>query len=216
MAKIWAREEISYLQENFPICEDLNNVAEKLGRSLDSVKSKAYKLGLKRETVNLWSSSEDQTLADMYKQFSVQEIAKVLDRTPRAIQHRISHLKLYNNIPKKVVSKNGVLNFYLIKCIDIDLTPFYKIGWTSKKNISSRFNGRKYEVLLVYTSDRETIKAFETELKKTVISRYKYKPLDKAFYQESHGGYTECFKPVEEPIFILDYCMDNILKINNG
>ena len=46
--KLWTSEEIKLLRELYPTCEDIQDIAERIGRSPNAVRVKAYDLGLSK------------------------------------------------------------------------------------------------------------------------------------------------------------------------
>ncbi len=83
--RTWSSDEIELLRTLYPSlpCED---VAERLGRSLDGVKMKARRLKLRRS--ENWSPAEDRLLCDSYRNQSGARIAQRLGRTVAAVRAR--------------------------------------------------------------------------------------------------------------------------------
>ena len=85
----WTAEEVDYLQKNWrrPL-EELN---EKLGRSVQAIIQKGYSLGLYHHK---WTQEDDDYLSSSWGTTSIPGIAKHLGRTESAIMNRVQELGL--------------------------------------------------------------------------------------------------------------------------
>lgn len=109
--KIWTEGEEAYLKEAFAHTPN-KELAEKLGRSLLALKNKANRMGLSKtvpeEVKDLdrrgqsWEPDELETLEEYYPGASVEDLAKVLGRTPRSIYLKALNLGLRKDIRKDV------------------------------------------------------------------------------------------------------------------
>ena len=89
-SRFWKQEQINYLIEHYaetPIQE----IADYLGKSYSSTKSKALSLKLKRN-VNHWTASEIKFLKDNYSQFGMAYCAESLNRSMTAVKSKTSEL----------------------------------------------------------------------------------------------------------------------------
>lgn len=104
--RLWTPSEDKILRELYPTTL-MNEIIQKLGRDRMSIYNRVAKLGLKRspETrsriqgellrkyVRLWTLEEDKKLIELFHQkLSITEIARLLNRTYGAVQHRLTLL----------------------------------------------------------------------------------------------------------------------------
>ena len=82
--KRWNKEEIKFLEENY--CEiDINELANKLGRTTQSIKEKTCSLGIQKEF--RWTKEEDDILIKNISNYSYKDIEKLLpNRTFQSIK----------------------------------------------------------------------------------------------------------------------------------
>lgn len=85
----WTPEEVSFLKENWEL--PLEDLSTRLGRSIDSIEQKGYKLGLYRRK---WTQEDDDYLQDKWGSISIPGIAKHLGRSEAAIMCRVQRLGL--------------------------------------------------------------------------------------------------------------------------
>ncbi len=91
---LWSANEIKLLKKLYPT-ENNQSIADKLGRSLPSVKTIAYLSGLKKVGVApVWSKQEDTLLKKPYPHNKVRDIANQLGRTVRAVAYKAQSLGL--------------------------------------------------------------------------------------------------------------------------
>ena len=96
MARGWTSSEIEYLKDNWHK-KKTQEIAEELGRTYYSIYNKARKLGLGSNRAHHhrpWTEEEEEFLAENWGMFSMEHIAKKLNRTPHAIQIRAVKLGL--------------------------------------------------------------------------------------------------------------------------
>ena len=92
----WTYKEVEYLKENWGK-KKTQEIAEELGRTYYSIYNKARKLGLGSNRAHHhrpWTEEEEEFLAENWGMFSMEHIAKKLNRTPHAIQIRAVKLGL--------------------------------------------------------------------------------------------------------------------------
>jgi len=100
-AERWDSDEVEYLRENYsdtPVKE----IAEKLGRSRDSVYGKARSLGLRSKTMGrgeTWEEEEVDFLKSNYGEMETEKIAEKLGKSPRAVYHMVDKLDLEMDDP---------------------------------------------------------------------------------------------------------------------
>lgn len=91
--RAWRKEEVKLLKKLFPRGR-AREVAEQTGRSLEAVKHKAYKMGIRTRENRLWSADEIRQLKRLYPSETVQSIADTLGRTAWAIEAKAGQLGL--------------------------------------------------------------------------------------------------------------------------
>ena len=96
MDKKWSKEEIQQLKKLFEtISTSTEQLAKKLGRSVSSLKSKAYRIGLKsRMQYNPWSAEEINKLNEMFPTTSTNELAKHFARSVNSVRQKAFRLEL--------------------------------------------------------------------------------------------------------------------------
>jgi hypothetical protein len=82
----WSTEEMSLLMELFPSTTN-EQIAEKIGRTIDAIANKARKMGLRK--TEFWSEQEDELLEKLYKTLTYDQLAKRLGRTGSSVKIRI-------------------------------------------------------------------------------------------------------------------------------
>lgn len=99
MGTRWSAEELEYLRRNYRRVPTLV-LSGRLGRSVGSVHSIAYKVGLTRPTfkipVRSWLAEEDGILLELYGTFRPKDLAEELGRTIGSVQHRAEELGLFS------------------------------------------------------------------------------------------------------------------------
>jgi len=90
----WLANELELLKKLYPT-ESTRSIANKLGRSLNGVKKKAYKAGFrKRGRPTPWSRQEDMLLKKLHPDNTASEIASQIGRSVAAITNRAHRLEL--------------------------------------------------------------------------------------------------------------------------
>lgn len=98
-ADAWLPNEIAVLRVMFIADETLQEIANRLGRSLSAVRTKVYELGLRRNTSRTWNDLEDEYLVEHYGSVASATIAAMLGRTVAAIYAHANGLGLTEGIP---------------------------------------------------------------------------------------------------------------------
>lgn len=88
---LWSQREENLLAELFATTPN-EEIAERIGRSLDAIANKARKMGLRK--MEFWSEDEDTLLKRLYKKLSYAQLAQQLERTKSAVQIRVAVLGL--------------------------------------------------------------------------------------------------------------------------
>jgi len=89
----WTEEEIEFLKENYNKML-YRDIAKILGRTVNSVRSKALKLGLTKREASEWSDEEIEYLKRNYHVKPLSEIIRKLQRSEKSIIHKAQRLGL--------------------------------------------------------------------------------------------------------------------------
>lgn len=94
LMKTWTNEQLAILDSEYPTA-DLKELAGRLGKTLEAVKSKALIRKLKRSPdVRVWSPDKRQKLIALYPDHTNLEIALILGSTESAVAGMAFKLKL--------------------------------------------------------------------------------------------------------------------------
>lgn len=91
----WNEDELEYLKDNY-LDKKYSTIADELERTESSIKSKASKLGLKKQT-GTWEEKEVRFLKENYGEsgeMTAKEIANKLDRSLDSVQNKIKNENL--------------------------------------------------------------------------------------------------------------------------
>ena len=94
----WTAKEVVLLKELYPECP-FDEIAKRLGRSVNAVKQRAYSLGLKRKSYleKLWTAEELRMLREQYPVCeSTRELAKKIGRPWGSVRQIASNLGISN------------------------------------------------------------------------------------------------------------------------
>ena len=87
----WSGDETNLLAELFSSTPN-EEIAERIGRSLDAIANKARKMKLRK--MDFWSEAEDELLRRLYKELSYERLSQRLGRSSGATQVRVIVLGL--------------------------------------------------------------------------------------------------------------------------
>ncbi len=92
MSKRWSKEEEALLLSEYNKCQNLESLKAKFpGRTISSLTTKLYKLGVNRDRA--WSSQDIELLIDLRaKKHSSSYIASEIGRTQGAVEKKIQEL----------------------------------------------------------------------------------------------------------------------------
>jgi hypothetical protein len=95
-ANLWTKREEGVLREEYPTVRDPRILAEKLGRSYISMKTRAQRLGLKREVFanNPWTPGLEEMFSLLYPDHTVAQLSAFFGLTEYVIVARAYKLKL--------------------------------------------------------------------------------------------------------------------------
>jgi hypothetical protein len=89
---LWSEKEVKLIRELYPQGK-AEEIAKRTGRSLESVKHKAYSLGVKTRVHRPWSDGKIKQLRKIHPGETVDSIATKLGRTTTSVRSKIRELK---------------------------------------------------------------------------------------------------------------------------
>jgi len=89
----WSKDEVKLLKKLFPRGR-AREIAEQTGRSLATVRQKAYSMGIKTRDCRLWSANEIKLLKKLYPTEDTQSIADKLGRSRFSIKQKACNISL--------------------------------------------------------------------------------------------------------------------------
>lgn len=92
----WTENDRIKLRRLYGSC-DLEVLSEILGKDVRDIKNKAIDMGITRNTE--WSEAEESFLKEWYQKYTVTELSYFLDRTEKAVTHKINKLALSDSLP---------------------------------------------------------------------------------------------------------------------
>jgi hypothetical protein len=92
--KIWAQDEVALLTSMVSQGYSYIDIAQKLGRTIHSVRLKARSLNIRRIAYKKWSEEETQLLKVLLKTKSLSELSKIFKRSKGAIASKVHSLGL--------------------------------------------------------------------------------------------------------------------------
>lgn len=93
MRSYWTQKELKYLRDNWEHL-DIKQIADHLGRSAKSVKSKAYREGIDGAVPKKWTNEDVAYLDEKWGVISIEGIAKNLNRTTEAVRYKAHRIGL--------------------------------------------------------------------------------------------------------------------------
>lgn len=91
----WTPKQIRILKKQYASCEDLRALATKLDKTYPALKSRAGILNLRRsKDARDWTPEDRQQLANLYPDKQAEEIARIMNRTKRAIYSQAKKMGL--------------------------------------------------------------------------------------------------------------------------
>lgn len=188
MAKLWSEEDINYLEEKWGIYS-IPTIAKNLGRSIDSIRIRAHKLGLgshryAREEMPLnqflraLGYSVAPTNIERFKRIGLQIERKVVINK----EFNFINLKKFWTWAKKNQSK---INFARFEELALGEEP----AWVYEKRKMDRLNPAKVNVNRIWTKQEERLL-----LQKVKNGRYTYRELSKDFNRTEAAIKTKLIK----------------------
>ena len=90
---IWSKKDLKKLRDMFAVGKT-KEIALQLGRPLDAVNSKAYKLGLRKNDCKWWTKREIGRLKKIFPNTPSKQVAKQFGRTVNSIREKAARLGL--------------------------------------------------------------------------------------------------------------------------
>ena len=107
--KIWSEDEVAILKKEYATCFSVEELAERLGRSIASIRTKAACIGIERINRLVWTDDMDAVMREHYPCKQTSEVADMLRLTPKQVLCRAKRLGLRKN-PDVIVGirENGM------------------------------------------------------------------------------------------------------------
>ena len=201
--KKWSEEEVEDLLLGLEIGLTHEDIADCLGRTLSSIMHKVQRLKLAKpntQWVKLCSKEEVISLIQKYKS------SEAMDYTEGVPGHKSCQkilgvgswaecLKAAGLPMRKTAkfSKNKSCTFYIVEFIDVDGTLFYKYGITQRR-VQERYSKKNIKIISQVQSSLDYCQDLEIKFQELVKDK-KYLPIDQKFYNDTYGGYSECYIP---------------------
>lgn len=132
-SKPWTDGEIEFLKQNYNILTP-NQISEKLGRSIHSIKGKLRILGLTNRNGGRWTKKDIEFLINNYKNMTYKEIGKILNKSISSVKSKLSELK----ISKSKVWEDDEIAFLLQNKNNMSYKEIAKKLNRTKKQISRK------------------------------------------------------------------------------
>ena len=94
---IWSKEEVAILKKEYATCFSVEELAERLGRSIASIRTKAACIGIERINRLVWTDDMDAVMREHYPCKQTSEVADMLRLTPKQVLCRAKRLGLHKN-----------------------------------------------------------------------------------------------------------------------
>lgn len=201
--KKWSQEDIEDLLLGLKIGLTHAEIADCLDRTLSSVMHKVQRLKLAKpntQWTKLYSKEEVIALIQKYK------TSEAMDYTEGVPGHK-SCQKILGvgswaacleaaGLPLRKTAKfsrNKACTFYIVEFLDINGTLFYKYGITQRR-VQERYSKKNIKIISQVQSSLEYCQDLEIKFQELVKDK-KYLPIDRRFYDDTYGGYSECYIP---------------------
>ena len=95
--QIWSEDEVAILKKEYPTCSSLQELSERLGRSIASIRTKAACIGIERINRLVWTNDMDAVIREHYPCKQTSDVADMLRLTPKQVLCRAKRLGLHKN-----------------------------------------------------------------------------------------------------------------------
>lgn len=197
----WTEKDIENLKLGLELELSHEEIADCLDRSKSSVMHKVQRLGLSKTSIQwnkILSREEVISLIRIYR------TSEAMDYTEEVPGHKscqkilgvsswnecleLAGLPIYKQARFKSDRKT---RFYIVKFEDINGVIFNKFGIT-QRTVQMRYSKKDIEIVNEVIGTLEYCQDLEYKFSK-LVSDLKYLPEDKRFYNDTYGGYSECY-----------------------
>lgn len=125
----WTEEEIKFLRQNYHKLK-YKQIAEILGRSLKSVETKAFELGLRKGSVmpTVWTEEKIEYLKKNYHKMTYEELSKQLGISKRAIKTKLRQLGIKKRYKPELKVETKLLKLSEITCNSMNCSKRKYVG----------------------------------------------------------------------------------------
>lgn len=95
--KIWSEDEVAILKKEYATCSSVQELSERLGRSIASIRTKAACIGIERINRLVWTNDMDAVMREHYPCKQTSDVADMLRLTPKQVLCRAKRLGLHKN-----------------------------------------------------------------------------------------------------------------------
>lgn len=95
--QIWSEDEVAILKKEYAICFSVQELSERLGRSIASIRTKAACIGIERINRLVWTNDMDAVMREHYPCKQTSDVADMLRLTPKQVLCRAKRLGLHKN-----------------------------------------------------------------------------------------------------------------------
>lgn len=95
--KIWSEDEVAILKKEYATCFSVQELSERLGRSIASIRTKAACIGIERINRLVWTNDMDAVMREHYPCKQTSDVADMLRLTPKQVLCRAKRLGLHKN-----------------------------------------------------------------------------------------------------------------------
>lgn len=95
--KMWSEDEVAILKKEYATCSSVQELSERLGRSIASIRTKAACIGIERINRLVWTNDMDVVMREHYPCKQTSDVADMLRLTPKQVLCRAKRLGLHKN-----------------------------------------------------------------------------------------------------------------------
>lgn len=184
--KHWTTEEETQLAEMKASGIKLAEIAEKLGRSLESVRTRSKRLHARNSEGGSTTSWTTEEVEIIRQDFDYDELEKLLGRSRRSIMSKCEKLGISKRLPGHNINTGTMHAGREATLYLVDFGNFKKVGVT-QAGIEERFQHEKFFKILD-TVSMDLSGAIETE-REILRNMRKFRVIG-----DIHRGGSECFK----------------------
>lgn len=155
----YTEEEIDFIKNNYKLL-GLTKVAEKLGRTKESVKRKAYDLGISRKTeIN---NDDIPKILEMIKEYGLRETAKKFNLREEGLRYFLISRGYKNPSPAKRYKRGEILSYVKNGYTDREIVDLTGCTWSYLSTLRKRYGMRKNTNNTPKELDEKIIQEYKT------------------------------------------------------